>query len=185
MRPAASGPARKPHTTPNPEWQLPDDQRAAWYVNCVDGPPYRYIGGPVQSEVTYRDYRIVRQEYTGAHDKSETMGFDIQYCYAVLDELDEPMTYRRFWSPWDARNAIDFFLWHRETFTSKYTKVYSPDYDFGQLLCYRRRIPLVYQAVHAILTTCQDARDFGDNPSEAVINRINLLNNAVRGWDFP
>lgn len=185
MSPAVSGPPFPARTTPVLEWDLPDSDRAAWYVKCVDGPPYRYTGGPVQSEVIYRDYRIVQQPYTGAQDKSEAMGFDIPYCYAVLDEFDDPMTTRRFWSPWDARHAIDFFLWHRDTFSPKHRQVFTTEHEYELLMCYRRQMPLVFEAVYDMLSKCVDAQEFGDNPAQSIIDRVHLLNSAVRGWSTP
>lgn len=174
------------------EWRSPDALREAWFVSATDGPPYPYYNqfyqpwrDTVQKEVEYKGYRIVAQDYTGAFDKSDTMGFDVPAAFSVLDDFDEtalPLNQHWFWSPWDARNAIDFFEWIKTTINKKRWPT-TPAHEFNIMLMYRRKIPAVFKAIRDIRKIIADARDFDENPSKAIIDRLDLMDVEIRHWD--
>jgi hypothetical protein len=174
------------------EWRNPDALREAWFVSATDGPPYPYYNqfyrpwrNTVQKEVEYKGYRIVAQDYTGAFDKSDTMGFDVPAVFSVLDDFDEaalPLNQHWFWSPWDARNAIDFFEWIKTTINKKRWPT-TPAHEFNIMLMYRRKIPAVFKAIRDIRKIIADARDFDENPSRAIIDRLDLMDVEIRHWD--
>ncbi len=173
------------------EWKRPDALREPWRLAATDGPPYPYYNefyqpwrNTVQKEVQYRGYRIVAQEYTGAGDKSDTMGFDVPVVYTVLDDFDEaalPLVQQWFWSPWDARNAIDFFEWVKTTIDKKKWPT-TPAHEFNFMLAYRRKIPAVFQAVHDLKKILRDAADFDENPAQQVKERLVLMEAEIRAW---
>jgi hypothetical protein len=167
------------------EWNRPDAHREPWFVACTDGPPYPYLrNNTVQNEVSYKGYRIVAQEYTGAFDKSDSMGFNVTTAFVVLDDFDEqalPMAHHWFWSPWDARNAIDFYEWIKTTIDKRKWPT-TASHEFNFMLQYRRRVPAVFAAIHDIKKLIADAADFDENPAQAIKDRISLMETEVRSW---
>lgn len=169
------------------EWRRPDVHRDAWYVGCTDAPPYEYYNyqpwrDTVQKEVEYKGYRIVAQTYNGAHDQSDTMGFDVPVAFAVLDDFDDaalPISHHWFWSPWDARNAIDYYEWVKTTIDKKKWPT-TAAHEFNFMLQYRRRVPAVFAAIHDIKKLIRDARDFDENPAQAIMDRITLMEVEIR-----
>jgi hypothetical protein len=177
--------------TSKEEWKLPDHLRDAWYVAATDAPPYPYYNqfyqpwrDTVQTEVNYKGYRIVAQTYTGAFDKSDSMGFDVPVAFSVLDDFDEaalPLIHHWFWSPWDARNAIDFYEWIKTTIDKKKWPT-TPAHEFNFMLAYRRKIPAVFRAIHDIKKLIAASRDFDENPAQAIYDRITLMETEIRSW---
>lgn len=172
------------------EWERPDVEREPWWLSCDAGSPYPYDNNyqpwseTVQKEVNYKGYRIVALEYTGAFDKPDTMGFDVPAAFAVLDDFDEPaLPYSThwFWSPWDARNAIDFYEWVK-TIIDKKKWPTSAQHEFNFMLAYRQKIPAVFIAIRDIRKIIEDARDYDENPSQRIADRIALMETEVRAW---
>lgn len=173
------------------EWEKPDRLRDPWYIGCGDGSPFPYDGKPsqpwsgtVQTEVTYRGYRIVLLPYNGTFDKSDSMGFDVPAAFAVLDDFDEPAlpySHHWFWSPWDARNAIDFYEWVKTVIDKKKWPT-SAQHEFNLMLAYRQKIPAVFMAVHDIRKIMRDARDFDENPAKKIEDSLVLMETEIRSW---
>lgn len=154
------------------------------------GPPYPYYEqfytpwSEVMKEVEYRGYRIVAQPYTGAGDKSDTMGFDVPVAFVVLDDFDAPalpLTQQWFWSPWDARNAIDFYEWVKNTINKKKWPT-TAAHEYNMMSLYRRRIPAVFMAIHDIRELLAAAKDFDENPAKAISSRLDTLALEVHAW---
>ena len=138
----------------------------------------------MQKEVEYRGYRIVAQKYTGAPGHEDTMGFDVPVAYVVLDEFDDPalpITHHWFWSPWDARNAIDFYEWVKTTIDKKKWPT-TAAYEFNRMLQFRRRPWACFAAVHDIRKLIAAARDFDENPAPAIASRIDGMEVEMRAW---
>ncbi len=165
-------------------WKKPNTHRAPWFIACEDYPPYEYQRSKSMREDEYHGYRIVEQKYNGAFDKSDTMGFEPNVVYVVLDDFDDPIlpfSHHQFWSPWDARNAIDFHEW----FKAERGKRYFPStasHDFNYVMQYRRRPNAVYAAVQDLKKIVRSARDFDENPSQAIMDRIALLETELQAW---
>lgn len=165
----------------------------AWLAACEDGPPYEYhpqFFNPVRSPVTndiceieYQGRRIVANAYTGAFDKSDTMGFNVPVAYVVLDEFDDPalpIIQHWFWSPHDAKCAIEFVDWI-EPRVSKDRKNWPTTvaYEYTQMTAYRRNFHKVYAAIKEIEAMCESARDFDENMTDDVLKRLRLLRQVV------
>ena len=166
----------------------------AWLEEASVCPPYLYYrefykpwSGTVQKELLYRGFKIVAQEYEGAFDKSDTMGFDVPAAFVVLDaDFDEPVlpfTQHWFWSPGDAKSAIDFHLWFKTVNTSKWPT--SAAHEFNAMLFYRRRPAAVFAAVHDLHKIIAEARDFDENPAKKISDRLALLETELRAWTDP
>lgn len=50
------------------------------------------------------------------------------------------------------------------------------------MLQYRRKIPAVFRAIHDIKKILRDAKDFDENPSKAITDRIVLMETEIRAW---
>lgn len=166
------------------EWRLPDRLRDSWRVSLADQPPYptsETWRGTMQSEVSYKGLRIIAQGYTGAREKPDTMGFDVPAVFVVQDDFDEPalpVHNAWFWSPWDARCAIDFCEWVKTTIDLR-TWPTTPEYEFSWMLGFRRNPHLVFEALHDIKKIIAEAKDFDENPSQAITKRLELLEACI------
>jgi hypothetical protein len=167
--------------------------RPAWYAACEDGPPYPYYNqfyDPVRnpmtkeiSEVEYRGRRIVANAYTGAFDKSDTMGFNVPVAFVVLDEFDDPalpLIQQWFWTPHDASAAIRFVDWVTPRIAKdKKNWPTTIAYEYNMMVAYRRNFDEVYGAIKEIEKMCIDARDFDDDMTAAVLSRLQRLRQVV------
>lgn len=175
----------------DPEWARTDDERDAWSVRAGNGPPYPYYrahykpwSGTMQKEVEYMGLRIVAQDYVGAFDKSDTMGFTVPVSYVVLDDFDEralPFVQSMFWSPWDARNAIWFNNWFKTAPQIRKWKE-TPNWALNEMLDYRRKPHLVYAAIHDIRRILREASEFDENPTRAIQDRLYAMDVELRAW---
>lgn len=135
------------------------------------------------SEVEYRGRRIVANNYTGAFDNSDTMGFNVPIAFSVLDEFDEPAlptVQHWFWSPHDAAAAIRFVDWVTPRIAKdKKTWPTTVAYEYNMMVAYRRNFDEVYGAIKEIEKMCIDARDFDDDMTAAILSRLQLLRQVV------
>lgn len=163
----------------------------AWLREAAVHSPYEYepsLYNPVRnpmtqniSEFDYRGLRIVATKYNGAYDKSDTMGFDVPVAFVVLDAFDDPalpIVQHQFWSPWDAKNAIDFVEWVKPTIDAKKWPT-SVGYEFNLMIAYKRNFTQVYATLKDIENICRDSFAFDENPAQAVLDRLKLLGTAV------
>ncbi len=99
----------------------------------------------------------------------------------MRDELDDyvmPIGMTWFYTADDAANAI-------EMMDSVFPDIKAAQpattlmYEYGLMRAYRRTFARVYQTLGKIKTICQEARDFDDNPGEAVISQLELLRVSV------
>lgn len=171
----------------------------AWYLACESGPPYDYhpchfkpvnpMSSRGKTEVEFQGRRIVATKYTGAFDKSDTMGFDVPVAFVVLDEFDEPalpIVQHWFWSPWDARNAIKMVDWLKDRIErDKRLWPSTVPYEFNLMLAYRRNFADVYATLREIEDMCISARDFDENVTESVLRKVQHLRQlAAEGGDY-
>lgn len=164
---------------------------SAWLREATMHPPYPYYNqfyNPVRnpmtkeiSEFEYRGLRIVANAYTGAFDKFDTMGFNVPAAFVVLDAFDEPglpIIQHWFWSPWDAKNAIDFVEWVKPTIDKKKWPT-TVAYEFNLMIAYKRNFTHVFTTLKDIEKIVREAISFDDNPAQAVLDKLTLLRQLV------
>jgi len=126
-----------------------------------------------QVSLAYGGYEIVQVEHRGLHDKSDTAGFDVDVVYAVTDELGDPvlpLVQQTFWTPGDARAAIDCVN------SFKPTGKHLPNrrvlgqqaHRFTQAIACRINFMTVFLALEEIKKECTASADFDENPREAI-----------------
>ena len=173
------------------EWLNPDALRDPWCLAMADYAHYPFnpsINTPwrdgMTTEVEYRGYIIKAVEHTGSFDKADTMGLDVPAAFTVVDDFGDqalPLHHHLFWSPWDARQAIDFYLWAKENINLKKWPT-TPAHEFNLMLMYRRHFPAMFSFFHDLKKILAEARDFGDNPDKAINARLAALDAQVREW---
>ena len=133
----------------------------------------------MQTECTYRGLRIVRVENpsTGKLSNGDSFGFDMPYAFRVLDELDcpaLPTLQQLFWSPNDARNAIEMCeVMMADLRGSKWTT--TKIHEFNQLLMYYRNFDLVYHYLMKVKKVCREAQEMDENPTKQLSDMLHLL----------
>ena len=122
-------------------------------------------------ETEYRGWRIVECDID-----VESMGFRMTRTFRVLDEFDDPMpiNHGSFWSPADARQAIDFV---EDVFKLMRGKKWptSKTHEFNLAMAYRSQFVAVYETLQKIKKAAQDAQEMGDDPSADVLRLLDTL----------
>lgn len=123
-------------------------------------------------EVEYRGWRIVETE-----TDQEASGFKMTRVFKVLDEFDDPLpiTHNAYWSPGDAKQAIDFVLDVFEMTRGKKWPT-TQTHEFNVAMAYRARFVEVYAAIRKIKTIIADAAEMGDDPSREITDHLHALN---------
>ena len=160
--------------------------RYVWFEMCAFMPPwptynFQPWGDSMQTETQYRGYRIVAQKYTGACDRSCFLGFECERVFVVLDEFDDnalPFNHHQFWTPWDAKMAIDFFEWLKTTIDLKKWPT-TPAYEFNRVMAMHVRTPEVFMAVQRIRQALRESADFDENPTRAVADILAALEQSM------
>lgn len=125
------------------------------------------------NEMQWRDRRIVQVDYKGP----DCYGFKMHTAFEVRDEFDEPalpVVQHQFWSPADAIAAVECCdIVAPKMIGKKWPS--TVQYEFNLMLLYRRNHDLVYDALRRIREAVQQARDFDENPSDAILGILNGL----------
>lgn len=126
-----------------------------------------------QTSLSYGGYEIVQRPYTGTHDKIESMGFTVDTAYVVTDEFGDfalPLVQQWFWTPSDAKAAIDAVnsFKPRDKHQSARHSMAGIAHRFTQAIAHRLNFMAVFLAIEKIRKECVMARDFDDNPREAI-----------------
>lgn len=159
------------------------------YINALRdiGPfGYRVWHSPASTlmsitEIEYKGLRICANRYNGVFDKSDSMGFDVPVAFVVLDAFDDPglpTVQQWFWSPHDARNAIDFVDWVKPTIDTKKWPT-TVACEFNLMIAYKRNFNHVFATLKDIEKIVREAISFDDNPSQAVLDKLTLLRQLV------
>lgn len=122
------------------------------------------------TEVEYRGWRIVEVD-----TDIEAFGFRMTRAFAVKDEFDDglPMSHQMYWSPGDARQAIDFVI---DVFKLSRKWLTTHTHEFNIAMCYRARFVEVYAAILKVKNIIDDAREMGDDPSRDILDHLQALN---------
>jgi hypothetical protein len=131
-----------------------------------------------QRSTTYRGNLIVENQYHGMHQKIETMGFTVERVYVVTDELDQPalpLVQQAFWSPWEARRAIDFVEWAKQNVNErKWTT--SIAHEYNVMVNYQRHFNHVYTTIQEVRKMCRSELEWGDNPAvKKILERLDYM----------
>lgn len=136
-------------------------------------------GGRALKNVDYKGHVIQEVPYSGTPGNYESYGLEVNKAYRVVDDFGDdtlPLLNNVFWTPADAAQAVDAALWlESRVDKAKATWPSTVTFEYNQMMAYRRRFYAVYQALSEIDDMCQSARDFDENPREAIIGRLQLL----------
>ena len=131
-----------------------------------------------QRSTNYRGHVIVQNQYNGLHQKVETMGFTVERAYVVTDELDQPslpLVQQWFWSPFEARRAIDFVEWAKENINARKWNT-TIAHEYNVMTNYQRHIDHVYITVQEVRKMCRDELEWGDNPAvKKILERLDYM----------
>jgi hypothetical protein len=136
----------------------------------------------VIAEFPYKGYRIVQT------DDREWIGYNsvegapvMPNVFVVVDDFDEPalpIGMQSYYTLHDAYAAIDI----KEEYFPLVSGATWPTtllHEYRVYQSYRRNFHHVMVALASIKKTCQDAKDFDDNPGEDVLRRLHLLNQVI------
>lgn len=129
-------------------------------------------------EATYRGERIIQTRDPRWVGQADAFGFKLDCGFVVRDELDElvlPLPLQWFYTPYDAIAAI-------ETIHSIVPEQHPNTtmlHEYHKMMNMRRHFWRVVVAIEKVRKTCEDARDFDENPAEAVISIINTLQQSM------
>ena len=135
-----------------------------------------------QTSYAYEGYEIVKRPYNGTFEKHESLGFTIDHSFVVVDDFGDhtlPLLQQNFWSPIDAKMAIDAANHLLSKTPNKRWEPSTKAHEFNIMLCYRRNFWHVYDALQKIKKECEESIDFDENPREAVLRILSNLRAAV------
>ena len=134
-------------------------------------------------ETEYKGVRIVETLHRPEYKRFDTMGFDVGRVYAVVDEFDSPalpVIYHTFWSPLEAKNAIDICEYLDKAVAEKRKRwPTTVTYEFTEALQYRNNFGQVFVALKQIEQMCLDAQDLGEDMTEDVLKALRELRRTV------
>lgn len=134
-------------------------------------------------EVEYRGRRIVLTDDKNlvGQPNPDAWGFTTDRGYVVLDEFDEhvfPIGQHWFYTPYDAAAAIELLdSALPEIKTAQPHTTFT--YEYGVMRRYRADFGLTYKALVDIQNKIDEAKQFDDNPTQAIADILHLLRQNV------
>lgn len=137
-----------------------------------------------QVSLSYGGYEILQVPHTGLFDKSDTAGFNVDVAYTVTDDFGDPalpLVQQKFWSPADARAAIDCVNSFKPAGKNLPARRLQGQqaHRFTQAIAFRLNFMSVFLAFEDIRKECTMAADFGDDPREAIEAILNKLMSKI------
>lgn len=137
-----------------------------------------------QRSTMYRGHSIVQNQYHGLHEKMETMGFTVERAYVVTDELGQPTlptVQQWFWSPFEAKRAIDFVDWAKANINVRKWPT-TVAHEYNVMINYQRHFDQVYIAIQEVRKMCRSELEWGDNPAvKKILERLDYMHQGCLG----